>query len=916
MGADDDARDRSTFRVDSEDSDTSKMCEWVEQALLRQDGKSLPNAQRAVLYGLLTQPSWSYEQLATGLEEFGLGRYKPQTLKNDAYNLFKRLSDVVGYKVRKTNLQRAVVGWHQKQKDSAPVGQLVRTVGLELQTSGSFLNLDCWQEDLAQLVRLVQEGRRVLGISGAPRIGKTYFVHALCDRLQPLFEAPPIRCVATHVSTPSALYQAAMRQLGEVPSHEPAIPALMELFRSRRLLFVIDGTEVLFQPQQFAGRFKDVHQDLSAQDVSVGKAPNFEPWLRQLLSVPTHQSCLLWVGRELPVFFEYARGVLALHRVKPLQPPDALALLESQNVLLRFPETLEKLLKFCGGNPAWLLMAIAQIKDLYEGDSIQFLANPSLADETLEILELVLNRLSKVEQGLLIWLLLQPLTHDQLLALQLSEISLEERRKALFSLQQRGLIQKIGKGEHYHVDPPLLGHVLAQQIVAAAEAEIVAGAPYQLGHYPWVNTAAPPHLQTWQQTHLLGAIAHRFHNQYSFRQEQIAYLQPCLEAVQQLRSPNQGYAAGNLFNLATALHIPLTELDFDGLTLCNADLRQVAWNQATLSHCTLQQPQLPTNLLNGPVAALSPDGTLIAAADHEGHLLRWQQQDGQVQLHGVHILDFAIDLLICPENDTLLFVANQAVYLWFSEEPQPQKLTDLPEPAICLTQSLLGMIAIGMSNGQIGLLDPNLATLKILEAHQADVCNVAFSPDGLQLASVDDDNRVVQWQIPTKVNNNPTWKELPTRSAMCFAVSWQHDKLLRAESSDYQVRVRVGDACLKEVAIADEIMMTLQFSADGRYLLGIMKGDRIFHWAWRSQSPIILDLDALAHAHLATTLEARWVLITSPKQLQLMDVERQELVWEARAASHDAAGTTFRKVAGLSSVERELLASLGIELSN
>ncbi len=921
MGADDGSSDRSTFNIDSEDGDIHRVCAWVEQSLLQQDGKNLPNAQHAVLYGLLTQPNWSYEELATGLEALGLGRYKPQTLKNDAYNLFKRLSDGVGYKVKKNNLQRAVMGWHQKQKDLAPLRQGLSTAGLALQTaalqtSGSFLNLDCWQDDLAQLVRWVQEGRRVLGISGAPRIGKTYFVHALCDRLQPLFEAPPIWCSAPHVSTPAALYQEAMRQLGEVPSREPAIPALMELFRSRRLLFVMDGTEVLFQPQQLAGHFKDMHQELSVQDASEEPASNFYLWLKQLLAVPTHQSCLLWVGRELPVLFEYPRGVLALYRVRPLQPSDALALLESQNAPLRFPDTLEKLLQFCGGNPAWLLMAIARIKDLYEGDSIQFLASPSLADETIKILELVVSRVSKVEQGLLIWLLIQPLPRDQLLALQLSGTSLEERRKALFSLQQRGLIQKIGKTDHYHVDPPLLGHVLAQQIVAAAIAEIVAGTPYQLGHYPWVNTAAPPHLQAWQQTYLLGAIARQLHHQSTFRQEQLAYLQPCLEAVRQLPPPAQGYAAGNLFNLAAALKIPLTALNFDGLTLCHADLRQVFWNQATLSHCTWQHPQLPTHLRDGPTAALSPDGTLIAAADQQGHLLCWQHQDSHVQLHAVQTLGFAIDLLICPENDTLLFVANQAVYSWFSEEPHPQKLTDLPEPATCLTQSLFGKIAIGMSNGSIGLLDPDLATLNLLEAHQAEVCNMAFSPDGWQLASLDSDNRVVQWQIPTRVNDNLAWQELPTRSAICFAVSWDYDKLLRAESSDYHVRVRVGETCLKEVAIADEIMMTLQFTDDGRYLVGTMRGDRIFHWAWQSQPPITLDLDTLAHAHLATPLEERWVLVTSPKQLRLMDVERQELLWEACVASYDATGTTFRNVTGLSPMELDMLASLGIVISD
>jgi hypothetical protein len=47
-----------------------------------------------------------------------------------------------------------------------------------------------------------------------------------------------------------------------------------------------------------------------------------------------------------------------------------------------------------------------------------------------------------------------------------------------------------------------------------------------------------------------------------------------------------------------------------------------------------------------------------------------------------------------------------------------------------------------------------------------------------------------------------------------------------------------------------------------------------------------------------------------------MDVECQELLWEACVASYDATGTTFRNVTGLSPMELDMLASLGIVISD
>lgn len=880
----------------------------LERLLRSQDGRSLPDAQRAVLYGLLTQPASRYEQLAAELKKMGFGSYKPQTLKNDAYKLFQRLtialqSDV---KIKKSNLRRSVLAWHNQQGTVGAVEKSSIPATPDGQTPGNLLSLHCWQDDLTRLTRQVIEGRRIVGISGPPRIGKTYFTYGLCDRLQATFEAPPIRCMAAHVSTPEELYGFVMRQLGEVPSQGPAIPALTELFRTRRLILVIDGTEALYEPGLWAGHF-------------IKAASGYEMLLQQLLETPIHQSCLLWVGREPPACFGYPHGVLALHRMSPLGDQDAVALLNAWHTPLESANERSQLLKFCGGNPAWLLMAMTRAQQLYKGNVTAFLSSPSLPEDVMVILGNTLERLSNPERTLLIWLFLQPLSPEQLLHFSLPGTALDNQREALFSLERRGLIRQMSHDHPYEVNPPLFCHSLARWMVTHAETELTTGALCHLCHYPLLPTAAPAHRQHWQQQQVLKPIAQRLQRHFAFRKEQLACIQKCLDSIRHLPPQQQGYGAGNLLNLATALNLPLAELNFDGLEIWHADLRNANWHHARLSNCTFQNVLLPTHLSDRLVAAISPDGRMIAAGDQQGNGLYWHRDHGSIQLQQIWKMPCGIAAILCPENDTLLLLSNQEIYIgWTDEEFQPQRLFELPEPASCMAHSSLGHVAVGLANGQILLWDGSQHSLKTLNAHLSEVCNLVFSSDGLQLASLDQDNHVLLWDLSTTREGSPTWQEQPTRSAVCIAISWHNSTLLRAEVSGNELRLWLGDSDFKVRTIPDEDewVIALYFSADGRCLVGRTSGDRLFHWAWEQDIFTVLAANAVSPGNLAITADGQWLLLTSAHQLQLLDTETWMCFWQSRVTEGDWSTAHFTDVAGLSPVEIALLKSLRLSITN
>jgi len=877
----------------------------LERFLTHQDGKSLPDGQRAVLHGLLLHPTWKYEQLAVELEKLGLGRYKPQTLKNEAYKVFQRLTIALkpDTKIKKSTVRRSVLAWHKSLGTSVISNQPLMNPVSPMQMPGNFLHFDAWQADLAHLTQQVADGRRIIGIHGAPRSGKTYFAYGLCDRLTPLFESPPLWCLAPHVPTPEALYHTLIKHLDEPASPEPAIPALMDLFRSRRLLIVVDNTEALYQPQHLAGHFKPV-------------AADYDTWLRQLLEMPMHQSCLLWVGREPPACFAYPHGVLAVHQVDRLKEQDVLALLGAANVSLDAAEQHARLVQFCGGNPAWLLMVVTRIQQLYKGDVAMFLASPSLPEEVLETLAYTLECLSLREWLLLIWLLLQPFTPEQLLHSCIPGLSLDEQREALLSLQNRGLIEEEGDRPFYQINPPLLRYGIARRITSLVTAELMDGTPDHLRYVPLFNTVALVGEQVWQQEYLLGAIAKRLQQRLAFRQEQQDCLQQCLVAVRQLPPHQQGYAAGNLLNLVTTLHLPLADFDWTGLELYHADLRSIQHNPITLANGTLHHPLLPMLLGDRSTATLSPDGQLIAAGDRQGHLLCWRREESGIQLHALWQADAGIDLIQCPDSDTLWIVAGQTAYTWWmDDEPQPRRILELPETASCLAHSALGQVAIGLSQGDILLWDGSPHSPRLLEAHRAEICNLAFSADGLQLASVDRDNRVLEWQIPRDPSLAPQYKEFPPHAAICLAVSWEGTTLLRAEASPYRLRLWLGEADFQDQPIADEWVTALQFNADGRYLVGWTEGDRLFQWDWTSASCTFWAEGAIAHSEaLALTGDGRWLLVTTLHHLQLWDTYQQIPIWQIETSQGKVPKTTVKNVAGLSSVEVSLLQALGIIL--
>ncbi len=450
----------------------------VKAAVFAHTQRPLSDAEEAVLQG-----AWegrTYDKMAESSD------YAVNYLKNDiGPNFWKLLSGVVGERVTKSNL-RAVLERNQHQfaplpevketPAAKPAPKVASTVAAKYYENrpgrhrdwGRAPDVSVFYDRASELALLkqwiVKDRCRWVGIIGMAGIGKTALSVKLAKSIADQFDYVMWRSL---VNSPqlNKLSEDLLNSLPEAkqtpPPADPQISDLIDLFRQRRCLLVLDDAQGILESEQLAGGYLKGYESYGELFRRIGEEP--------------HQSCLLLSSREKPRELGFLEGETLPVRTLKLEGlgDGAKEILKAKG--LTAEATWTPLIKLYRGNPLALKMVAATIKELFGGNVADFLKYQTLmVGDIGYVLEQQFQRLSDVEKEVAYQLTVagEPLSINELRERISNSLSPSQLMQILKSLEMRSLIDKTQSSDPekssilFSIQPLVMKHIKENHLPA------------------------------------------------------------------------------------------------------------------------------------------------------------------------------------------------------------------------------------------------------------------------------------------------------------------------------------------------------------------------------------------------------------------------------------------------------------------
>ncbi|NEQ67405.1 MAG: hypothetical protein F6K21_18225 [Symploca sp. SIO2D2] len=436
----------------------------VNEICALEGGTGLTPAEKLVLRGSLARQT--YKEIAANI-----GYSHTYIQQQVGPDLWKRLSDVFGEEIKKTNCwdvlprlcENANLMPPPFKEDVEPLNDPepspLSSTTRKLDTASESLVQDwgqvpdisgfCGREpELERLQQEIVDGCRLITLFGTVRIGKTWLAVKLAQKIRDQYTCLIWRSLDWN-SPP--LMQDLLKDLIQVISGDKEtktdLSYLVDCLLNQHCLIILDGFESVLQTGVHDGSYRSGYEDYREFIEKVGQA--------------AHQSCVILTSREHPQdidLMEYQIPKVFSLKIDGFGESTIQRMLAPKG-LYGSDGDWRSLSSRYEGNPT-VLTAVAKDLKLFGGNITAFIQQPNLSipTVTLYLFEEQFQRLSQLEQEMIQFLANyhEPPLFDDLVS-AFRENALEDLRTAFSSLMRRDIIH-VREGR-YFVRPLMAAYI-------------------------------------------------------------------------------------------------------------------------------------------------------------------------------------------------------------------------------------------------------------------------------------------------------------------------------------------------------------------------------------------------------------------------------------------------------------------------
>jgi WD40 repeat protein/transcriptional regulator with XRE-family HTH domain len=591
---------------------------------------------------------------------------------------------------------------------------------------------------------LLEEHCRVVALLGMGGIGKTCLTARLAQSVATSFprlfwrslrNAPPVNdwlagaigFLSNHHVVPPA-------------SEQERIIALLQLLRARRCLLVLDNSETLFEPGQREGRYRDGMDGYGLVLQSVGEA--------------SHQSCLLLTSREAPPELAvFGSGVRSL-QLHGLGAAEAQSLLADKQ-LTGDARAWVSLVDRYGGNGLALKIVAETIRQLYDGDVSEFLAEASATYGTVfggvrRLLDAQAERLSTVERDVLSRMAVErePIGLLELSADMPPSSGQSAVIEAIETLRRRSLVEPADGGAKFTLQSMVLEY-MTDWLVDTVSDEITRGEPAFLVQQPLIRAQAKDYVRQTQERLIGVPILQRLDQ--GTGATPAARLLALLDEWRGRLPVEQGCGPGNVVNLLRLLRGDLRGIDLSRLVLRQVYLQSVDAQDGSLASAHLAGAVLDEPFAYPTAVALSADGAVLVAGTPAGDVRVWRTADRTLLLAVQGHAGMVWGVAVSRDGQLVASVGDDGqIRVWAAGSGRLLTTVQVQAgPVWGVALSTDGrLLASGGEDGIVRLWDSTSGQLLAsLQGHTGGVRAVALSGDVRLVASGGDDFTLRVWEV-------------------------------------------------------------------------------------------------------------------------------------------------------------------------